>query len=106
MTGYAGKVRAPLLLSGLVVLAATRLHAQPPPVAVTTDTPEYCERMTARVETCPDLTAEMHRLLDEGRHLCGRGEVRGGIMRLRRALLLIQDRDRAAPATEAGGASE
>ena len=81
----------------LVLLAAEGLHAQPAPVAVTTDTPEYCERMTERVATCPDLTAEMHRLLDEGRHLCERGEVRGGIMRLRRAMLLVQARDHTKP---------
>ncbi len=98
MTRYAWTMRVILLLPCLAVLAMPRLHAQLPPVAVTTDTPEYCERMTERIETCPDLTAEMHRLLDEGRHLCGRGEVRGGIMRLRRAMLLIQGREHAAPA--------
>ena len=81
---------APLLAGGVV-------HARQAPVPVITDTPEYCERMTARVATCPDLTAEMHRLLDEGHHLCERGEVRGGIMRLRRAMLLIQGRDHAEP---------
>ncbi len=85
-------------LACLVVLSGAGLQAQVPPVAVTTDTPEYCEHMIVRVETCPDPTAEIRRLLDEGRHLCGRGEVRGGIMRLRRAMLLIQSRDRAAPA--------
>ena len=98
MTVYPRMMRALVLLAGLVLLALPRLHAQPAPVAVTTDTPEYCEHLTARVETCPDLTAEMRRLLDEGRHLCGRGEVRGGIMRLRRAMLLIQGRDHTAPA--------
>ena len=97
MTVYPRAMRA-LLLSALALLAVPRLHAQSPALAVTTDTPEYCEHMTARVETCPDLTVEMRRLLDEGRHLCGRGEVRGGIMRLRRAMLLIQGRDHAAPA--------
>ena len=90
-------MRVLVLLPCLALLAADGVHAQPAPVAVTTDTPEYCERMTARVETCPDLTAEMHRLLDEGRHLCARGEVRGGIMRLRRAMLLIQGREHADP---------
>ena len=90
-------MRCFLLLPCLVLLVAGRLHAQSAPIAVTTDTLEYCEDMSARIAACPDLTAEMHRLLDEGHHLCGRGEVRGGIMRLRRAMLLIQGRDRSDP---------
>ena len=93
MIRYPGGMRVLVLLPCLALLA-DGVHAQSAPVAVTTDTPEYCERMIARVTTCPDLTAEMHRLLDEGRHLCERGEVRGGIMRLRRAMLLIQERER------------
>ncbi len=97
MTCYSLVMRVLVLLACLTPLAADGLHAQPAPVAVTTDTPEYCERMTTRVATCPDLTAEMHRLLDEGRHLCERGEVRGGIMRLRRAMLLIHGREHADP---------
>ena len=97
MTCYAGTMRTPVFLACLALFATDRVHAQSAPVAVTTDTPEYCERMTAQVETCPNLTAEMHRLLDEGRHLCERGEVRGGIMRLRRAMLLIQGREHPGP---------
>ncbi len=96
MSGYARVMRLLVLLPCLALMA-DGLHAQPAPVAVTTDTPEYCARMIARVETGPDLSAEMHRLLDEGRHLCERGEVRGGIMRLRRAMLLIQGREHAEP---------
>jgi len=92
VTGYVRTMRVLVLLPCLALLA-DGLHAQPAPVAVTTDTPEYCARMTTQVEARPDLTAEMHRLLDEGRHLCQRGEVRGGIMRLRRAMLLIQGRE-------------
>lgn len=95
MTPYEQGMRVLVLLPCLALLAAGGLHAQPAPVAVTTDTPEYCERMITQVAACPDLTAEMHRLLDEGRHLCERGEVRGGIMRLRRAMLLIQGRQHA-----------
>ena len=94
---YLRSMRTLLLLPCLLLMATGGLQAQPAPVAVTTDTPEYCERMIERVATCPDLTAEMHRLLDEGRHLCERGEVRGGIMRLRRAMLLVQARDHAQP---------
>ncbi|MGI4975360.1 MAG: hypothetical protein ACRYG6_00300 [Janthinobacterium lividum] len=96
MSGHVRVMRVLVLLPCLALMA-DGLHAQPAPVAVTTDTPEYCARMIAQVETRPDLTAEMHRLLDEGRHLCERGEVRGGIMRLRRAMLLIQGREHAEP---------
>ena len=90
-------MRCLLLLPCLALLLAGRARAQQAAVPVITDTPEYCERMTTQVATCPDLTAEMHRLLDEGHHLCERGEVRGGIMRLRRAMLLIQGRDHSEP---------
>ncbi len=90
MIAYQQGVRTVFIL--WLGLAGVGLHAQPPPVAVTTDTREYCEHMVAQVQAGLPLTAEMQRLLDEGRHLCDQGHVRGGIMRLRRALLLIRDR--------------
>jgi hypothetical protein len=65
------------------------------PVVVTTDTPEYCHRLIDRVSALigsgpqpPSVTVRS--LSTEGRQLCDEGHTRPGILRLRRALMLLE----------------
>lgn len=79
---------------------ATLLFGAPPVVGqqraqlVTSDTPEYCLQLLDRIsdmvrvaETPPP--EEVTSLSSEGQRMCDQGKTRGGIMRLRRALLLM-----------------
>lgn len=76
-------------------LAARAQQApSPAPAMVTSDTPEYCNALRLRVAELPanaddDQQAEARSLADEGRHLCDEGQTRAGILRLRRALVLM-----------------
>jgi hypothetical protein len=61
---------------------------------VTSDTPEYCLQLLDRVselvrvaETPPP--QEVSSLTSEGQRMCDQGKTRGGIMRLRQALMLM-----------------
>ena len=70
------------------------VEAQSPPQQVTSDTPEYCLQLFDRVSelvrgagTPPP--QEVTALSSEGQRMCDQGKTRGGIMRLRRALLLM-----------------
>jgi hypothetical protein len=61
---------------------------------VTSDTPEYCLQLLDRVselvrvaETPPP--QEVTSLSSEGQRMCDQGKTRSGIMRLRRALMLM-----------------
>jgi hypothetical protein len=61
---------------------------------VTSDTPEYCLKLFDRVselvrvaDTPPP--QEVTALSSEGQRMCDQGKTRGGIMRLRRALILM-----------------
>jgi hypothetical protein len=63
------------------------------PTRVLTDTPEYCAQLAgeAAQETqakppAPDLVV----LITEGQRMCQQGQIRGGILRLRRALMLMK----------------
>jgi hypothetical protein len=73
--------------------AALRAGAQSAPVEVTTDTSDYCQRLSdqvdAKMRTMTPPPPEIIRLSDEGTRLCEEGQVRGGILRLRRAWLMI-----------------
>jgi hypothetical protein len=60
-----------------------------PPVMVTTDTPSYCTHLLATADSAADASEEARALTEQGRQLCAHGDVRGGIRRLRQALLLI-----------------
>lgn len=59
-----------------------------PPVAVTTDTPAFCERLAETVQAAPHPPPDALRLWREGQRMCAEGEILGGVARLRRAVLL------------------
>jgi len=76
----------PALLLALVVSAA----AEPSP-RVTTDSPEYCNSLVARVASLPAAQQEPSRTLAaEGEKLCVSGHTRTGIAKLRRAVRAAQ----------------
>ena len=90
VTGLAGLTAG----LGVALIAAVPGIGQPPPAIVTTDTAAYCRELS-------DKLAELVRIaprppedevLDmgvEGRHLCDEGQVRGGILRLRRGVMVM-----------------
>lgn len=66
-----------------------------PPVVITSDTPEYCEKLFDRISEVLRTTAEpapvmVASLSTEGHQLCTEGLTRPGILRLRRALMLLR----------------
>ena len=70
-----------------------------PVLEVTTDSRAYCQTLSRQIETYRNLPREVRDLQLEGRTLCSEGQVRGGINRLRRALMVMraQADDRPAP---------
>ncbi len=100
---------ARILAFGVVlgVGGATALSQTPPPppsppatatsagdARVTTDTAEYCDALAERViraeKGSPDAAREAGQLAEEGHHMCAAGLIRGGLVRLRRALLMLR----------------
>lgn len=77
-------------------VAAQVTVVQAPPVEITTDTPEYCQQLLTRIgeririATAP-VPHEVTDLTTEGRDMCARGHPRGGIMRLRSALMILKN---------------
>ena len=78
---------------GLAVMPSP-VAGQATPPQVTTDTPQYCLQLLdevseqVRVSTHPP--QEVTSLSTEGQRMCDQGQTRGGIMRLRRALVLLR----------------
>ena len=74
---------------------------QSSPMEVTTDTPEYCLHLLDRVSelvriaTAP-VPREVTDLTTEGHRMCAHGQIRGGIMRLRSAVMIMETGDSAA----------
>ena len=67
---------------------------QPAPQRVITDTPEYCLQLLDRVSQMVRVASspppqEVSSLSTEGQRMCDQGQTRGGILRLRRALMLM-----------------
>jgi hypothetical protein len=96
MTSYRNALGIMLVLA---VVSAAALSQSPPaappgPLTVTTDTAEYCNSLAGRVaaeqRNRPAAQPEAQRLADEGQRMCDAGLIRGGLTRLRRALLLLE----------------
>lgn len=88
--GYAGSVAT--LLAGF--LSAPPARSQPQPMQLLTDTSHYCAELFTEVEATQQSLVEpappaVERLALEGQQLCALGEVRGGVIRLRRAMVLL-----------------
>jgi len=79
--------------------AETPVAVPPRPVAegalrITSDTLAYCQNLRAQVNALMRrdggvASAEVMRLRATGERLCAEGEVRGGVLRLRGAVLLL-----------------
>ncbi len=70
------------------------------PMEVITDTPEYCLHLLDRVSELMRLAdnpvpREVTDLTTEGHSMCSHGQTRGGIMRLRSALIIMEKGDAA-----------
>jgi hypothetical protein len=77
----------PLLFS--LLAAAPAWAEDPPSFALTTDTPQYCAQLAKQITDRKSTMPDVERLLSEGTDMCGRGQIRGGIRRLRRALVIL-----------------
>jgi hypothetical protein len=82
-------------------LVAQDRIVQANPMEVTSDTPEYCLHLLDRVSERVRLAAapvphEVTDLTTEGHRMCAHGQTRGGIMRLRSALMIMEKGNAAA----------
>ena len=76
----------------LLLLASPCLAEDPPSFALTSDTAAYCAQLARQVADRHSAVSDVQRLLGEGRDMCDRGQIRGGIRRLRRALVILHHR--------------
>jgi len=82
-----------IALLGITAVLCTHARARDP--EVTSDTPAYCdvlmERITGMVHdaSLPPST-EVAVLSQEGERMCVSGQIRGGVMRLRRAIAIMR----------------
>ena len=65
-------------------------------MVVTSDSEAYCHTLSGVIASHSDLPREVRELKQEGDGMCEHGKIRGGITRLRRALLVL---DRPSPQT-------
>lgn len=90
-----GPIVRTLGIGGTAVwLGAMPVAGQSPPQQVISDTPEYCLQLLDRVSELVRVAAtpppqEVTSLSSEGQRMCDQGQTRGGILRLRQALMLM-----------------
>ncbi len=87
---FCGAMHSLVTPPALLLVLAMSASAEPG-LRVTTDTAEYCGSLAARLADMPAATEEPSRSLAvEGMRLCGNGNVRVGIAKLRRAVRAAQ----------------
>jgi hypothetical protein len=81
--------------AGLCSASADGLGIDPGAMPVITDTPEYCWHLAREVAAAQQMARgappRVRVLASEGQHMCDAGMVRGGIRRLRSALMLLRN---------------
>jgi hypothetical protein len=84
----------PLLVSLIPAVLSLPASGQSAPAQITTDTPQYClqlfDRVSALVRVRTHPPQDVTELSSEGERMCNQGQTLGGIMRLRRALVLLE----------------
>ena len=95
---HAGLALATVLTVAFGFDGPTQVVGQSPAQQVTSDTPEYCLQLLDKVSELVRLAPapppqDVTRLSSEGQRMCDRGQTRGGILRLRRALVLMMHPD-------------
>jgi len=80
----------------IVVMPVAGQSPASPAQRVTSDTYEYCERLRDRLSELVRVAdgpppQEVTSLASEGQRMCDQGQTRGGILRLRRALLIMKN---------------
>ncbi len=79
--------------AGVAISAALLGGTQAPPAAITSDTAAYCHELSERAHELaalhPAPSPRTIELVIEGRALCARGQIRGGLLRLRQAVRLM-----------------
>jgi hypothetical protein len=57
---------------------------------ITSDTSAYCLSLAARMQQAGNMPPQVKVLWEEGRSMCERGHIRGGLLRLRRAMMITR----------------
>jgi len=98
---HAGIAIACLVAIWSAGLAWAQQQVQQTPMEVTSDTQEYCRKLADRVHALVRVAPgkepqEVSVLSVEGEKMCDHGQTRGGIMRLRQAILIMQHEEETA----------
>lgn len=93
MTRFHGLYYALICLLGTCLAGSPR--AQAPLPELTTDTPEYCARLHAKLgqlvrQASSPPPADVVHLSVQGQEMCDRGQIRAGVQRLRRAMVIMK----------------
>ena len=92
-----GRVLATAMLA-TAMMANAQASAPSEPVRVITHTRQYCEELSVRAavlyQRAQAPPEEARLLAAEGDRLCGQGQIRPGIIRLRRAIMLLRAQPR------------
>ena len=78
-----------LLLSVAAIVLVAGPASSQDPMTITTDTMEYCITLADRMAET-DMPPHARLLWRNGRAMCEHGQVRDGLARLRRAMLMIK----------------
>ena len=78
-----------LTIGALVAAALAGPVCAQDPMTVTSDTPEYCLGLASRMEAAGEMPSTARTLWERGRAMCEQGQVRRGLVRLRRAMVML-----------------
>ncbi len=86
-------MRKTALIAALLVCGVYSASRADDPECITSDTPAYCEQLAKKMNALGTMPPHAHALWQQGRALCERGQIRAGLARLRRAMIIVRNGD-------------
>ncbi len=86
-------MRKTALIAALLVFGVNSASRADDPECITSDTPAYCEQLATKMNTLGSMPPRAHALWLQGQALCERGQIRAGLARLRRAMIIARNGD-------------
>jgi hypothetical protein len=84
-------MRKTALIAAALVFVVCGATLADDPQCVTSDTPAYCAKLALKMNALGTMPPHAHVLWLEGQAMCERGQIRAGLARLRRAMIIVRN---------------
>jgi hypothetical protein len=93
LIGYDGTMRKTALIAAALVFVVSGVTRAEDPECITSDTLDYCAKLARKMDALSNMPPHAHALWLQGQAMYEHGQIRAGLARLRRAMIIVRNGD-------------